>query len=270
MNVPYSGPKLPMLRPVLLALCSLLLVPSLKSAPTGPELAARLDHVRRPDRSFEVQLNITEMHNGKTTQESALRVMARKSPDSPHFDAVTSCLGPAADKGKTVLTTANEVWFQDPKARNPTRLSAQHFRGKFFVGDALSTSFAADYDAEIVGEETVQDASKKDAQCYRLKMKLKQPGALTPDLIEYWVDKKLLQPIKGQFYTAKGKLLRTSYYAAYAKVFDELRPTRVLVVSNTERGVITDIKFTNFKLTDWKDEMFTKDALERVVRGELP
>ena len=257
-------------RRFLFVLCLLCFLNSAPAAPTGPELAARLDHVSRPDKSFEVQLNITEMHDGKTTQVSALRVMARKDPTSPHFDAVTSCLGPAADKGKTVLTTAHEVWFLDPKSKNPTQLSAQHFRGKFFVGDALSTSFAADYDAEVVGEETVQDAARKDALCYRLKMTLKKPGALTPDLIEYWVDKKLLQPIKGQFYTAKGKLLRTSYYAGYAKVFDELRPTRVLVVSNTERGVITDIRFSDFKLTEWKDEMFSKEALERVARGELP
>ena len=243
---------------------------ALAAPPTGPELAARLDHVRRPDKSFEVKLSITEMHNGKATHQGELRVMARKSKDSAHFDTVTLVLAPDADKGKTVLTTDREVWFKDPKSKRPTQLSAQHFRGKFFVGDALSTSFAADYDSDLVGEETIPDASRKDVLCLRVRMKLKQKGALTPELIEYWVDKKLLQPIRGQFYTANGKLLRTSYYAGYAKVFDELRPTRVLIVSNTERGVITDIKFGAFSLREWPEEMFVKESLERVARGEMP
>ncbi|MEI6534756.1 MAG: outer membrane lipoprotein-sorting protein [Verrucomicrobiaceae bacterium] len=238
--------------------------------PTGPELAERLDHVRRPEKSFEVRLNITEIRDGKTIQQSSLRVMARKQPDDPHFDAVSLCLEPDADKGKSVLAAGSEVWFYDLKSKRPTQLSAHHFRGKFFVADALSTSFAADYTTELTGEETIKDAARNDVLCYRVKMKRRQKEGLTPEIIEYWVDKKLLQPIRGQFYTGGGKLLRTSYYAGYAKVLEDIRPTRVVVVSNTERGLVTDIKFEGFALHEWPQEMFVKDSLPRVSRGELP
>ena len=238
--------------------------------PTGPQLAERLDHVRRPDKSFEVRLNITEMRDGKTTQQSSLRVMARKQANDPHFDAVSLCLAPDADKGKSVFASGSEVWFYDLKSKRPTQLSAHHFRGKFFVADALSTSFAADYNTELTGEETIKDAARTDVLCYRIKMKRRDKNGLTADVIEYWVDKKLLQPIRGQFYTSAGKLLRTSYYAGYAKVLEDIRPTRVLVVSNTERGLVTDIKFEGFALHEWPQEMFAKDALPRVSRGELP
>ena len=238
--------------------------------PTGPQLAERLDHVRHPDKSFEVRLNITETRDGKTTQQSSLRVMARRLPDGAHFDAVSLCLSPDADKGKSVFASGSEVWFFDPKSKRPTQLSAHHFRGKFFVSDALSSSFAADYTTEFLGEETIKDAARNDVLCYRLKMKSRQKNGLTPDLIEYWMDKKLSQPIRGQFYTSGGKLLRTSYYAGYAKVLDDIRPTRVLVVSNTERGLVTDIKFEGFTLHEWPEVMFQKDSLPKVTRGELP
>lgn len=260
---------MPRVSPSLAALL-LLSVITAGAAPTGPELAARLDHVIRPDRSFEVRLDITDLKDGKPTQQSALRVMARRIADGTRFDAVANCLAPVADQGKTVLTAAGEIWFLDPKAKHPTRLSAQHFRGHSFVSDTLATSFAADYNTEILGEETVQDAARHDVLCLHLKLKLKLPRAAQPDTVEFWMDKKLLQPIKSQVATAKGKALRTSYYAAYAKVFDELRPTRVLVVSNTERGRITDVKFADFKPAEWKDEMFTKEALAKIAKGELP
>jgi outer membrane lipoprotein-sorting protein len=237
---------------------------------TAQQLAERLDFVRRPKQSFEVKMTVTELKNGRPEQTSVMRVMARKHPDSTRFDAVALCLAPPADQGKSVFAGNQEVWFFDPKGRRPTRVSPHHFKGKFFVSDALSTSFNAEYDSELDGEETIPDASHHDVLCLRLKMRKKDKGGMTPDIIEYWVDKKLLQPIRGEFFTASGKLLRTSYYAAYAKVFGETRPTRVLVVSNTEKGVITDIKFSDFATHEWPEAMFSKDALEKVSHGELP
>lgn len=237
---------------------------------TAAQLAERLDFIRRPTQSFEVKLTITELRNGKTEQTSVMRVMARKHPESTRFDAVALCLAPPADQGKSVFTGDKEVWFFDPKSKHPTRVSPHHFKGRFFVSDALSTSFNSEYETELDGEETIPDASHHNVLCLRLKMKKRDKSGLTPELIEYWVDKKLLQPIRGQFFTGNGKLLRTSYYAAYAKVFGETRPTRVLVVSNTEKGVITDIKFSDFALREWPEAMFSKDALEKVSHGELP
>lgn len=238
--------------------------------PTASQLADRLDFVRRPTQSFEVKLTITELRNGRQEQQSVMRIMARKHPDSTRFDAVGLCLEPETDKGKSVFTGDKEVWFFDPKSKHPTRVSPHHFKGRFFVSDALSTSFNADYDTELDGEETIPDASHQNVLCLKLKMKRREKGGMTPDVIEYWIDKKLLQPIRGQFFTASGKLLRSSYYAGYAKVLGETRPTRVLVVSNTERGVVTDIKFSDFAIREWPVAMFDKDALEKVARGELP
>src|SRR5262249_16867689 len=157
----------------------------------------------------------------KVTQQSQLQVLARKQPDSFHFDAVARCLAPEGDKGKAVLTAGRELWFYDPKSKKPTLVSPGHFHGRFFVSDALSTSLASDYACEVEGEENIKDAGKNDVTCLRLKMKRRDKKGLSPELVEYWVDKKLLQPIRGEFFTANGKLLRTSYYAGYAKVVDE-------------------------------------------------
>lgn len=255
--------------PLATCLALLLALASAKADPTPAQIAERLDLIRRPNKSFETRLDITEMHNGQPTQQSVLRIMARKLDDS-HFDTLAICLEPAADKSKTVLTTNGEVWFLDPKSKRPAKVSPHQFRGKFFVTDAISTSFAADYDTELLGEETIPDAARKDVLCLHVRMKLKAKANLTAEMLEFWVDKQNLEPIRGQFYTKNGKLQRTAYYAGYAKVLDEIRPTRVLIVSNTERGLVTDVKFGDITPKEWPAEMFTKDAMERVMRGELP
>lgn len=242
----------------------------LQADPTAQQLAERLDFVRRPDQSFEVKLNITELHDGKAEQQSELRVMARKHAGSLRFDVVAQCLAPAADSGKTLLVTPGELWFYDPKAARPTRVSMQHFLGRFSLSDALSTSFAAEYDSELAGEETIRDAARADVLCLRLRMKRRDKEGTAPEIVEYWVDKERLQPVRGRFYSANGTLLRSSYYAGYTRVLGEIRPTRVLVVSHTEQGVVTDIRFGGFELHEWPEAMFAKEALERVSRGRMP
>lgn len=231
------------------------------AAPTAQELAAKLDRIRRPCDAFELQLDINETHDGKSKPPMTLRVMARKAEGTQHFDAVTLCLAPDADKGKVLLDTAAEVWFLAPKAKTPIRMSAQQFQAKAFLGEILGTSQEADYDIEAEADETVQDASRKEVICYHLKLTPKSPSST--GLVEYWVDKQLLQPVKAQFASAQGKIQRTLYYAAYASVLGELRPTRLLVVSNTEQGHITDIKISNVRRAEWKAGMFTKEALGR-------
>src|SRR6185295_2386729 len=153
--------------------------------PTAQQLAERLDLVRRPTTSFEVTLGITEMKDGKVTQESQHHVMARKVPDGGRFDAVSRCIAPDADRGKSILTVGRDLWFFDPKSKRPTQLSLGHFHGRFFIADVLSASLSDDYDCDLDGEETIKDAGKNDVPCLRLKMKRRDKKGLTPDVMVY-------------------------------------------------------------------------------------
>jgi hypothetical protein len=158
----------------------------------------------------------------------------------------------------------------DPKATRPVAISPQKFRAKFFVADALSTSFAAQYDSEIVGEEKVLDAARKESVCHHLRMKLKDKEGTTPETVEYWIEKGTLRVVRGQFFTTKGKLLRTAYYTGYQDVLGERRPTRVLIVSGVEAGLVTDVRFAKLAYRETPASLYAPEAMSAVSKGQLP
>jgi outer membrane lipoprotein-sorting protein len=238
-------------------------------APTGQQLAEHLDKTRRPPRSFEVHLAITELRDGKPIRTSNHHLFARKEKERPDFDAVTLVLSPEEERDKVVLTKGNEVWLYDPKSRRPVSIPARKFRGKFFVADALSTSFAAQYDSEYVGEEKVLDAARKERLCHHVRMKQRDKSGSTPEVIEYWVEKGSMRVVRGQFFQ-RGKLIRTAFYTGYQKVLDEMRPMRILVINASEPGIITDIVFNKLAYRDTPESLYTPEALPAVSRRELP
>lgn len=169
-----------------------------------------------------------------------------------------------------ILTKDRDVWLLDPKATRPVPISPQRFRGKFFVADALSTSFAAQYDSQIVGEEKILDAARKECDCHHLRMTLKDKKGTIAETIEYWLEKGTLRVVRGQFFTARGKLLRTAYYTGYQQILGERRPTRILVVSGVEAGLVTDIKFTKLAHRETPPSLYAPEAMSAVSKGELP
>lgn len=238
--------------------------------PTGHQLAEHLDKTRRPTRSFEVRMKLTELRDGKPTRVSDHQLYSRKSTGRADFDTITRVLAPEEDRSKVILTRGREVWLFDPKSSRPVSISPKQFRGKFFVADALSTSFATQYECENLGEDKVLDAARKERTCFRLRMKLREKGGLTPELVEYWLDKETLRVVRGQFFSGSGRLLRTAYYTGHQRVLDELRPMRILVVSGSEPGLVTDIVFSKLAYRDTPETLFTPEALPGISKGEQP
>jgi hypothetical protein len=103
---------------------------------------------------------------------------ARKNAVRLSFDTVSVMPSPKEDRNKVILTRDRDMWLLDPNATRPVAISPQKFRAKFFGADALSTSLAAQYDAEIVGEEKVPDAARKERVCHHLRMNCVTKGKL--------------------------------------------------------------------------------------------
>jgi outer membrane lipoprotein-sorting protein len=255
---------------VLTFACGALAAESAAQTLTGQQLAEQLDRVRRPTRSFEVHMELTELRDGKPVRVVAQHVYARKNAGRPEYDTVSISLAPEEDRNKVILTKDRGVWLLDPKATRPVAISPQKFRSKFFVADALTTSFAAQYDSEIVGEEKVLDAARKERNCHHLRMKLKDKEGMTPETIDYWMEKGTLRVVRGQFFNGKGKLLRTAYYTSFQQVLGETRPMRILIVSEVEAGLVTDIQFTKLAHRDTPPGLYAPEAMSAVSRGELP
>jgi outer membrane lipoprotein-sorting protein len=261
-------------------LLSLLLVASMltlaqiasraEATPTAAELAAHMDKVRRPSKSFSVRVKLTEIRDGETGRVAEFDVYARKVSGYPDFDTLTRCVTPEDDAGKILLTKGSDAWLYDPKSKRPISVSYEKMRSKFFVSYGLTSSFVQEYDAEYGGIETIPDVAKKDRVCHRLHLIHRGGSRIAPGSLDYWVDVANLRPVRGKIMSTSGKVLRTAYYTRFQEVLGELRPTRLPIVSGVERGLVTDVDFSGFAYRDFDAKWFASESMADVSKGLGP
>jgi outer membrane lipoprotein-sorting protein len=254
-----------------LPLAFIVLASALRAAPpTAAEIAARLDDLRRPAKSFQVRVKLTEIRDGMVDTISEFDVFARKVGGYPDFDTLARCLQPESDKGKVLLTRGTNAWVYDPKSSRPVSISYEKMRSKFFVSYGLTSSFVQEYDATLLGAETILDAARKERSCLHLDFTHRDGGRLAPGNLHYWVDAENLRPVRGQIHSASGRLLRTAYYTRFQKLLGRERPTRLLVVSGVERGLLTDVEFSQLAYREMPAEEFMVDAMPAFSRTGAP
>jgi outer membrane lipoprotein-sorting protein len=252
--------------------CGLLLLgmDALAAPPTAAEIVEHLDAVRRPARSFKVHLKITDIRDGKPAAVTELDIFARKVDGYPDFDILTHSLLPEADRGKVLLNKGTSVWLYDPKSSRPVSFAYEKIRSRFFVAYGLTSSFAREYDTVLLGVEEIEDAARKPRSCYHLHLTARKDVKTSQGEMHYWVDAKSLLPVRGHVHSGSGRLLRTAYYTRYQNVLGRLRPTRLLVVSGVERGLLQDIEFSEFAHRDFPESAFAQESMAAISKGGLP
>lgn len=237
--------------------------------PTGAELAEHLDRIRRPAKSFRVSITLTEIRDGKVSRIGEYVVYARKVAGYPDFDTLTICKTPADDRGKVLLTKGNEAWLYDPKSARPVSISYDKIRNRFFVAYGLTASFVQEYDTENLGEEKALDAGRKEHDCWHLRLAHRGKAGLVPESLQYWLDKETRRLVRGQIYSSNGALLRTAYYADFKVALDEIRPMHLPIVSGVERGLVTDVRFSDLAYHDTPASLYTREAMPAISKGAL-
>jgi outer membrane lipoprotein-sorting protein len=257
-------------RPLYVVACAWCFVSSANADPTGQQLAQQLDRIRRPLKSFTVNVTLTDIRDNKPDTITNFIIYARKTTGYPDFDTITRCDSPENDRGKVVLTKSSEAWLYDPKSSRPVSIPFEKMRSKFFFAYGLTTSFVREYDAENIGPEKAVDAARREHACWHLKLAHRSTAGPGQEIIDYWLDKESLRPVRGQIFSANGKLLRTVYYTEFKNVLDEIRPTRLVVIIHTEPGLVTDIHFTNLAYRDTAANFYTMEAMPLMSRGTVP
>ena len=252
-------------------LCLGLAGPLPGQTPTAQELAAHLDKIRRPVKSFAMRLHITEIRPDKPERESEFQVYARKTSGYLDFETVTVCLLPESDRGKVVLTKGTEAWLYDPKASRAVAISYRKFEDAFFPAGGLTSSFVKEYDPEYAGVEKVTDAANREHLCHHLILKVrKEYQNMAPGLLDFWLDRETLRPVREMISREKGGLLRTVYYTKFESVLGGERPTRLPMISNVERGLVIDLQILDPVYREMPADAFTLKGLSQVSKGELP
>ncbi len=158
---------------------------------------------------------------------------------------------PEKSARRKILMKEADLWLFSPGIKKPIRIGLdQRLIGEVSNGDILRTRFAQDYSFKEIG---------KDSQEIKFEL-LKKADTATYAKIIYFLKPTDLRPIKAEFYTQSGKLLKIAEYSDYKKVGSQTLMTAVNIVDSITKKKST-IQFLNHKKAKFTDIFFNKESI---------
>ena len=242
------------------AVAALLAAGTAMGAESAQEIVAKADAIRNPDKPFKSTTVLTEYRSGQPSDRNILVVYSKIDPATRQFRNLARYIDPPRDAGKMVLL-GSVLWFYDPATKDSVRISPQQrLVGQAAIGDVLTANLAIDYTANLVGEETIEDAARQQRKCFHLDMKAATETA-TYNHIEYWVEESTHDPVKAKFYADSGRVLKILYYRNFMQRLDGLRPTQAVIIDAVDSSLVTVVDFSESQFTDIPDAWFQRDYL---------
>jgi outer membrane lipoprotein-sorting protein len=230
----------------------ILFAPFLQAADPAAILA-RADSFRSALDSFVVDVELTTHRGTETTSTAKLRVYGKGTDRS-----IVEFLAPASDKGRRLLMLRDAMWIYLPSASRPIRISPlQRLMGEASNGDIARSSFAVDYDAVSVTEDTL------DGRPVRVvELRAKDPSTAYSRL-RLWVDAHSHEPRRADLFVASGKLIKTAHYRRFDLMAGRRVVSEIEIEDQLRTGNRTVMRYSNLAPRENPDRMFTRDALGR-------
>ncbi|WP_224360673.1 outer membrane lipoprotein-sorting protein [Hyalangium versicolor] len=254
--------------PLALALaCVVSLAAPAQAAEDAQALLVRADSMRNPDGDFSVTTTLAEYRSGKLVDSSTLVVYSKLVPESAQYNNLIRFVSPRRDAGKLILRNGMEVWFFDPASKASIRISPQaRLLGQASNGDVMSTNLAKVYTASIVGHEPIEDEAKQQRPSVKLHL-VSQRNDAPYSMVDYWVDEENGRPLKAQFFTSEGRLLKTAYFRKFQTILGRERPTETVIIDGLDPAWITVIRASKFQSREIPKTWLQRDYLPH-FRGE--
>jgi len=226
------------------------------AAPAGGEEAADIvraaDRFRRPADSFMWKITITSQEAKKPPTVDGFEVFVKGGGRS-----LVRFVAPPRNVGRSLLTLGRDLWIYLPDAGKPLRIPfSQRLVGQVSNGDVARADYAGDYNARLIGEETVDGAS-----CHVLDLRAKSKE-VTYAAVKYWVARDSRRPVKAEFYAATGTLLKTGTFERFREVLpSHLLATRLTLVDGIRKDRRSVMDYGEIVVRDVPEKYFDKNSM---------
>jgi len=221
---------------------------------TAKSIVEKADHIRFPAESFEVEVDVTNLTDGQVTDTRKYKVFSKGNENT-----IVQVLEPAVDRGQAMLMRGRDLWIFLPNISQPVRLSlSQRLTGQVSNGDLARANLAGDYRPRVLRTEKVDGAD-----CHVLELTAVDRG-VTYARVLYWVRQSNSYPVKAEFYSVSERLLKTCRYENFKTLGKRVRPTRLVLQDALKKGDESILDYSDLKLRDLPDRMFTKEYLRRL------
>jgi outer membrane lipoprotein-sorting protein len=220
----------------------------------GETIVRRVDAIRIPRGDFSVDVTLESLTGSSEKQHFGYKVRMNSNRD-----ALVQTTSPASEKGQTMLMRGQDFWLYLPSAGQPIRLSlSQKLIGPVSNGDIARMSFGEDYDVESVTETP---ANSEEIAVLKLKAKA---DWVTYERITLYVSAVDYKPIKAEFYTETGVLLKTCEFQSYKQLAGAIRPTQLIIHDAIRQGDKSLLSYSNMKEEPIPKRYFSKEYMQRL------
>jgi len=212
------------------------------------------DKIRFPKDPFEITAEmITKKDSG---EEEVIRMrIYSKGPEK----VLSEFIYPPREEGKAILLVEDNMWMYLPDLKKAIRVSPtqQLMNSNFSNGDILRINFARDYNARLIGIERLNG---KDS--YHLELTAKKKEA-TYHRVLYWVQKDYFMPLKAEFYSISGRLLKTLNFVEFGEMAGRIRPIKMIMTNPFKKGEMSIMLFKKIEVIELPDSRFNPNLLGR-------
>ncbi len=222
------------------------------------DIVSRADEFRGdPNRQFSFRVNVREMKSDETVRSSKLDVYVNnKDP----YASISVFRDAGTQKGTKLLQNEGRWWLHKPGTRNAIRISpAQRLLGNASYADISSTNFREHYTPTAIEATTI---GKTEA--YKIELEKKNSGAAYQS-IQYYISQAENKPIKADFYTSSGRLLKSMYFRKFSDQYERMLSTEWVIVDALDSEKITIIQVLNFMYQNLSIRTFDHDLFVDTV-----
>jgi outer membrane lipoprotein-sorting protein len=227
------------------------------------DIIRRADRIRAPSQPFRYTLTLIEMKGDNEVSQQKLDVAMRfykpvaEQPGDAR--ALVRFIDPPSERGKSLLSIFDKLWYYEPKLRRPIPISRQQrLVGQVSNGDVVATDFDLSYISTLAATE---DCSGRP--CYRLELQRRWAYVTYPK-ITYWVDVETYRPVRAEFLSTNNKVLKRAWYQDYKLAVGEQRPHEIRIEDSLKKEQYTRMLYSAVRLEDVPETYFQKEYLLRL------
>ncbi|TNF37327.1 MAG: outer membrane lipoprotein-sorting protein [Deltaproteobacteria bacterium] len=250
-------------------LLATLLAPAASAAPLSPEetqqVLVHLDDMQRNGGDYKALIYLESKQKDKEDLVYQLVAYRRDADDK----LMMLFLKPKTEAGKGYLRIDKNLFMYDPTTGKwDRRTERERIAG--------TDSNRADYDESRLAEEFVPTYVGEEKlgkyAVHHITMKAKSDADVAYPVMDIWVDQATGNLLKQQERAASGKLMRTTYYPKWDKLWspskgaDVYFPREIRIFDEVEKGNRTVVAIQEVDLSALPLNIFTKAWLESKTR----
>jgi len=215
-----------------------------KQSLSAEDVLRKADEVRCPSESYFMEVDVIS----KGQDDVVKLEVFTKGRDKTRVNTIA----PARDKGRSMVMVNEDMWAYVPNLKRTVRVALnQKLTGQAANGDVSRMRWWGDYTAVF---------ESQDNKNWVLMLTASKKG-LTYEKLRVWVEKNTFRPVKAEYLSLAGMILKNAQFSAYKQIAGAVRPTEILIQDAKNQDESSVIRILKLEPKESSDAMFNQNSL---------